>query len=151
MISWIIFYSILNVLSQYIIVMWLLVQFKGTTFVYHIYFRFVILLDVSSSIFYGGGPGRNKSMYRTILFLRRSFNGRWCVDSPLIISRNDKDYEDFPYLFRSLSLLIVFSSFTPTSFSCTSKCHLTIFVFYFCSSYIFHLRACVNCEKEVRS
>ena len=34
-----------------------LVQFGGATFVYHIYFCFAILLDVSSSLLDGGGPG----------------------------------------------------------------------------------------------
>ena len=75
----------------------------------------------------------------------------WCGNNPLILSRNDKDLEDSPTSFTSSSLLVVFSSFTPVSFSCTSKCHLTFFVFYFCSSYILHLRACVDCKNVVRS
>ena len=151
------FYAIQNILLQYKIVKWLPDQIGGATFLYHIYFRFVILLDVSSFLLDGGGPGRNNSLYETVLSFNRFFNGRWCGSPPLILCRNDIDFEDSTISDTSSSMLVVFSlfttatSFTPASFSCTSEFYITFFVFCFCSFCILHLRVCVDCENGVRS
>ncbi len=99
----------------------------------------------------------NKSMYGIVLYFSRYFNGRWCGSRPLILCQNNIDFEDNPTSVTSSTMLVVFSSFTtttsftPASFSCTSKFYITFFVFCFCSFCILHLRVCVDCENGVRS
>ena len=102
----------------------LYVQFGAASYIYQFYFRFANLLDDSdftlSSLLDGGGPSRNQSTHGTVLSLIGSFNGWWCGNNPLILSRNDKDFEDSPTTFTSSFVSIDFSSSKWVSFSGTS-------------------------------
>ena len=114
------------------------VQFGGVSYVYQLYFRVANLLDdsdfISSSFFYGSGPGRSKSMYEIILSLVWSFNGRRCGDNLFIISRNDKYLKNSPTTFNSYFVSIYLSSFKSMSFFGTFTRLLSFFAYRFCFS-----------------
>ena len=99
--------------------------------------------------FYGGGPGRSKLTYKTILSLIQSFNGWRCSDNPFIFSQNHKDLEDLPTTFTSSSVLIDKSSFKSASFFGTSARLLSFFAYRFYSSSTLHFHACMDCKNGV--
>ena len=131
-------------------------QFEGIFYNYQLYFGFANLLNISDfislSFLDGGGPSRNKSTYEIVLFLIQSFSGRRCSDNPLIFSQNDKNFKYFDYqttTFTSYLSFIALYSSKSAFFSGTSARLLSLLADYFCSSYILHLHACVNCENKI--
>jgi hypothetical protein len=119
------FFSFQNVLLQYRIMTSdsLTVDYYmfnlACYYVYQLYLRVFNLLNASdffsSSLLDGGGPGRSKSKYETVLSFICSFNGQQCGDKCLIISRNDKYLEDLPSTLIPCSVLIDLSTFNLTT------------------------------------